>query len=106
MLACGVDWSQAETSSLFELMSGKLQLVDLQTTKLEGSSDQVSSTRSVGMSLARRFNRGPRAGSPRGVLAPGSDHGGSPSRSDGRIRLSFHASLRRRGQILLTLPCL
>ena len=35
MLACGVDWSQAETPSFFELMSGKLQLVDLQPTKLK-----------------------------------------------------------------------
>ncbi len=32
MLACGVDWSQAETPSFFELMSGKLPLVDLQMT--------------------------------------------------------------------------
>jgi hypothetical protein len=30
-----------------------------------------SSTRSVGMNLARRLNRGPRAGGPRGVAAPG-----------------------------------
>jgi hypothetical protein len=32
---------------------------------------------SVGMNLARRFYRGPRAGSPRGVVAPGSGDEGS-----------------------------
>jgi len=37
----------------------------------------MSSTRRVGMNLARRFNRGPRAGSPRGVAAPGSGYCGS-----------------------------
>jgi hypothetical protein len=42
----------------------------------KGCSDQVSSTRSGGMNLARRFNRGPRAGSPRGVVAPGSGYYG------------------------------
>jgi hypothetical protein len=38
----------------------------------EGAADEVLSTHSVGMNLARRFNRGPHAGSPRGVAEPGS----------------------------------
>jgi hypothetical protein len=46
------------------------------------------------MSLARRFNRGPRAGSPRGVVAPGSGQGGSRRVATIEIRLPVQASLR------------
>jgi hypothetical protein len=42
----------------------------------------MSSTRSVGMNLARPFNRGPRAGSPRGVAWPGTGEPDAASRSD------------------------
>jgi hypothetical protein len=47
------------------------------------------STRSVVTNLARRFNGGPRAGSPRGVVAPGSGSSLLSSRSDDRVFYGF-----------------
>ncbi len=57
------------------------------------------------MSLARRFNRGPRAGSPRGVVAPGSDHGGSRRVATVESGSRFMRRYATR-PILLTLPSL
>jgi hypothetical protein len=66
----------------------------------------VSSTRSVGMNLARRFNRGPRAGSPRGVAAPGSDHGHARRVATIESGPQFQASLRNAGYLEHSFPAL
>jgi hypothetical protein len=64
-----------------------------------GNSEQVLSTRSVGLNLALPFNRGPRSGSPSGVAWPGKLNEVFPART----RNNLIPALKRRAKLIATL---